>query len=150
MNSEKLIFAVRTMIKTDKMHKCLFEAALSDSEVRRSAHFMLRYIRKNGELSSQKELAKLLDITPAAVTGALKRLEADGYITRSLGKDNRYNVIQLTDVGNALLDSTEEKFRKIDSSMFDGFTEEELDFYISCHEKIQNNIMAMLKGEKCL
>ena len=150
MNSEKLSFAVRTMIKTDKMHKCLFEAALSEFEIRRSAHFMLWYIKKKGELSSQKELAKLLDITPAAVTGTLKRLEADGYITRSLGKDNRYNVIQLTDLGNDLLDRTEEKFRTIDNSMFDGFTEEELDFYTSCHEKIQNNILSMHKGEKCL
>ena len=98
------------------------------------------HLARDGMLPSQKELADRLDITPAAVTGALKKIEQDGYIKRSLGHDTRFNEIKITEKGRALVELTKVTFSKADASMFDGFTDEELDTYISCLEKLQENI----------
>ena len=87
-----------------------------------------------------EELADRLDITPAAVTCALKGMEEGGYIERTLGHDTRYNELHITEKGKALVKKTRELFSKTDRSLFDGFTDSELDVYIRCLEKLQNNI----------
>jgi DNA-binding MarR family transcriptional regulator len=94
----------------------------------------------HSSLPSQKELAEHLGITPAAVTGTLKKMEQDGYVERTLGHDNRYNELRITDKGRELVKMTRRLFCEVDSSMFDGFSDEELDIYISCLEKLQGNI----------
>ena len=92
------------------------------------------------KLPSQKELADYLDITPAAVTGALKKIEQDGYVERTLGQDNRYNELKITEKGRALVAKTRKLFSETYSLMFDGFSEEELDNYISYLGRLQTNI----------
>ena len=81
-----------------------------------------------------------MDITPAAVTGALKKIERDGYIERTLGQDNRYNELQITEKGRELVKLTRRLFSEADMSMFDGFSEEDLKNYIACLEKLQENM----------
>ena len=98
------------------------------------------HLAKHEKLPSQKELAEYLDVTPAAVTCALKKIEKDGYVERTLGQDNRYNELSITEKGKALVIETCHIFSEADASMFDGFTDEELDTYISCLEKLQGNI----------
>jgi DNA-binding MarR family transcriptional regulator len=98
------------------------------------------HLARRGSLPSQKELAAHLDVTPAAVTGALKKIEADGYVERRLGQDNRYNELSITEKGMALVEETRKMFCETDVSLFEGFTDEELDIYISCLERLQNNI----------
>jgi hypothetical protein len=39
-----------------------------------------------------------------------------------------------------MVDKTRELFSVADTAMFDGFTDEELETYISCLEKLQSNI----------
>ena len=89
---------------------------------------------------TQKELAEHLDITPAAVCGALKKIEEGGYVERTLGHDNRFNELSITDKGRELVNLTREMFSEADRSMFDGFSDEELDSYITSLEKLQANI----------
>jgi DNA-binding MarR family transcriptional regulator len=98
------------------------------------------YLAASERLPSQKELADHLDISPAAVTGAIKKIEADGYIERKQGRDNRYYELMITDKGRELVKKTKNIFCEADASMFVGFTDEELDIYISCLEKLQANI----------
>lgn len=140
MLENRIETAIRTMMTTDKMHRRLFDRHLSDIDIHRSAHHLLFCIQKNNGVSSQKELAKMLDITPAAVTVSLKKLEKEGYIKRKIASDNRYNEISVTERGKKLLDETKNKFMAIDRSLFENFTDEEIENYISYMEKMQKNI----------
>ena len=98
------------------------------------------HLARYESLPSQKELADHLDVTPAAVTCALKKIEQDGYVERTLGQDNRYNELRITEKGRELVVKTKRLFCEINSSMFEGFDESELDMYIGCLEKIQSNM----------
>ena len=136
----KLSQAVDMMIRTDRMHKSMIDSRVREIGIHRTQHIILMNLAKCEKLPSQKELAERLDITPAAVTGALKKLEQSGYIERTLGHDNRYNEIKITPKGRALVTRTRELFSEADVSMFEGFSEDELDTYISCLEKLQANM----------
>ena len=149
MAENKLERAVDMMIRTDHMHRTLIESRVRDIGIHRTQHRILMRLARCGRLPSQRELAESLDITPAAVTGALKKIESDGYIERSLGRDNRFNEITITEKGRELVKLSREIFSSTDKSLFDGFTEEELDIYISCLLKLQDNIKKHLPGAQC-
>ena len=140
MNESKLSTAINMMIKTDHMHRAMIDARVGKLGIHRTQHRILMHLAKHEKLPSQTELAKHLDITPAAVTGALKKIEQDGYVERTLGHDNRYHELRITDKGKEVVKQTRMMFCQVDSSMFDGFTDEELDTYISCLEKLQANM----------
>ena len=138
--SDRLNRAVEMMIRTDHMHRALIDSCAREIGIHRTQHRILMNLARDGMLPSQKELAERLDITPAAVTGALKKLERDGYVERTLGHDNRYNELTITDKGRELVKLTHTLFNEADTAMFEGFTDEELSTYIFCLEKLQDNI----------
>ena len=140
MTDTKLARAIEMMIKTDHMHKAIIDCRVGSLGMHRTHHRILMHLARCDKLPSQKELAQHLNVTPAAVTGAIKKIESDGYVERSLGHDNRYNELCITEKGRELVKKTRKLFSEIDASMFDGFTDEELDTYISCLEKLQANI----------
>jgi DNA-binding MarR family transcriptional regulator len=102
------------------------------------------HIAHNKKLDSQKCLADHIGISAAAITGALKKLEKDGYIKRVPGIDNRFNEVEITEAGQSIVEKTRTLFSKADTSLFEGFTEEELDGYIKYLEKIEKNIKKSL------
>ena len=140
MSSTKLSQAIETMMKINKMHHSMIELKAKEIGIHRTQHKILMHLARDGMLPSQKELAERLNVTPAAITVALKKIEHDGYIERTLGQDTRYNEIKITEKGRALVNKTRELFLEVDTAMFDGFTDEELDTYISFLEKMQSNI----------
>ncbi|MBO5907857.1 MAG: MarR family transcriptional regulator [Clostridia bacterium] len=140
MTNEKLSRAVEMMIRTDHMHRAMIDGRVREIGIHRTQHRILMHLARCGMLPSQKELAERLDITAAAVTGALKKIERDGYIERKLGHDNRYNELEITDKGRALVERTRALFSEADVSMFDGFSDGELESYIACLEKLEGNI----------
>ena len=140
MIESKLSRAINMMIKTDHMHRALIDSRVGSLGIHRTQHRILMHLARHDSLPSQKELAAHLDVTPAAVTGALKKIEQDGYVERTLGHDNRYNELRITGKGRELVNKTELVFSEADSSMFEGFSDYELDMYISCLEKLQANI----------
>ncbi len=140
MTEAKLSRAMEMMIKTDHMHKALIDTRVRSLGIHRTQHRILMHLAKHDKLPSQKELADHLDVTPAAVTGALKKIEQDGYIERTLGQDNRYNELRITGKGRDLVKKTRRIFCETDSAMFEGFSDDELDIYITCLEKLQGNI----------
>ena len=140
MNEEKISSAVNIMIQTDRMHKHLLESNVSKIGLHRTQHRVLMYVSRHEKLLSQKSLAEHMGITPAAITGVLKKLEKDGYIERVHGDDNRYNEVKVTEIGKKVVEDSFLLFTKLDTSLFEGFTDSELDGYISYLEKIQKNI----------
>ena len=132
--------AVEMMIQTDHMHRSMIENRAKEIGLHRTQHRILMHLARHGRLPSQKELAEHLNITPAAVTIALKKIEKDGYIERKLGQDNRYNELIITEKGREIVKKTKRLFTEADVSMFLGFSDEELAMYISFLEKMQENI----------
>ena len=146
MTESKISSAVNTMIQTERMHKQLLDSTANSISIHRTHHRILIYIAHNNPLESQKALADHIGISPAAITGALKKLEADGYVKRVQGTDNRFNKVEITEAGRVLLENTKARFIAVDTSLFEGFTDDELDEYVSILEKIQCNIRKRLPG----
>ncbi|MBQ8689148.1 MAG: MarR family transcriptional regulator [Clostridia bacterium] len=140
MTDTKIFSAVNVMIQVDRMHKQLLDSTVSYIGLHRTHHRILMHIARNKRLNSQKSLAEHIGVTPAAITGALKKLESVGYIKRVQGNDNRFNEVVITDAGKKIVEDTRILFLEVDTSLFDGFTDEELDGYITYLEKIKNNI----------
>ncbi len=148
MSENKIFTAVNMMMQTDKMHRCLLESKVKDFGMHITCHRVLMHLARYEKLFSQKELADRLSITPAAVTGILKRLEAEKYIERRPSSDNRYNEISITDKGRDVVEHTKQTFGSADRALFEDFSDEELEVYVRCLEKMQNNIKKQLSEER--
>ena len=141
MSGNNNFTAVSMLISTNRMHKRLVDSSVSAKVgLHRTQHVILMHLSKKDRLPSQKELAEHLNITPAAVTVALQKLEAGGYIRRCMGGDNRFNEISITDFGRRVVEESKAIFAKIDLSMFSGFSDEELEILISYLKRMQNNM----------
>ncbi len=141
--TEKVKTAISLFMRTDRMHKGMFSKKAKSLGVHRMAHEILRTADKEPHIT-QKRLAELLEVSSAAVTGAVKKLEAEGLLIRSGREgDDRVKEISLTDKGRELLYKTRISFAGIDAAMFSNFSDEELSSFISCLEKLQSNLSAM-------
>ena len=72
----------------------------------------------------QKDLVEELDISPAAVSELVSKLEKDEYVTREVDQsDKRATIIKLTDLGKAraaeLADERNERFAKAFTALTD-------------------------------
>lgn len=126
-----------TMIKTDRLHRCVVENFLTDLNIHRSQHMTLMYLAKCDECPSQKTIAEHFNISPASVAVTLKKLEEAGYIAKeSSSVDNRNNFIRITDTGKEIVNSSKERFEEIDYNMFCDFTDEDYENFYTCLEKM--------------
>ncbi len=154
-NDDKFFTAVNGTVRFMRMHRRLIESKVGELGLPRTSHRALMYLSKKERLPSQKELACHLELTPAAVTGILQRLEADGYIKRTLGTDNRFNEIEITEKGRNTVKRSQEFFKEIDSAMFSGFTDAEMELYTAFLDRITKNAERELSSnelsgkEKC-
>ena len=137
--------AIKKMMHTDRMHRQLLDESSAGTGLNRTSHMMLMHLARREKCPSQRELAEEFALTPAAVTGVLKNLERDGYITRKVGRDTRYNEISITERGREVVESSRRSFRKADESIFVGFTDDELMTYISILDRMQENMKGVLK-----
>ena len=109
MPDDRLTRAVEIMIRTDHMHRHLIDSRANELGIHRTQHRILMKLARHDKLPSQKELANWLDVTPAAVTVALKKLESQGFIEREIkADDNRINNISVTEKGAEILEKTKE------------------------------------------
>ena len=144
---DKLFLAFQKMIKIQKIHRNLIDAEVSKFGIHGTHHRILMRLAVKGNLLSQKELSEHLGITPAAVTQALQKLEADRYIERKLGADNRYNEIRITEIGKDIVDKTRIIFSDIDKSLFKDFNEADMDALIGFLDRICENMKGDLNNE---
>lgn len=136
--------AVGLLIRIMRRHHALVERRIGDLGVHHSQHRMLMQLAKRQEdTPSQKELAEIMGISPAAVTTTLKKLEKEGYITRSMtDEDNRKNEIRITDKGLAKVMESRTVFESSDRTLFEGFSDGELATLLSFMERIDRNLDA--------
>ena len=148
MSNEEILNVIRKMISVNRMHKRAIETAVDDIGIHRSKHQVLMKLANRETIRSQKEIADDLGITQAAMTVSLSKLEKDGLITRTAGKDNRYNEISITDHGKDIVEKSRRYFTEIDKETFNGMTDEEINCFSMCLEKIQCNLKKLISKEE--
>lgn len=117
---------IRLVIRAGRLHRHYIEEKVGGFGFHRSSHMALMYLAKSERPPSQRELAEHLSITPAAMTGILKRLEQDGYVERCAARDTRYKEITITERGREIVAMSREAFHEVDREMLSGFTDGEL------------------------
>ncbi len=148
MSESKIFKATGMLLHTGRLHKTMIDSRVKDIGIHRTQHRILMHLAKHEKTPSQKELAEHLDITPAAVTVAIKQIECDGYIKRTQGRDTRFYEIEITEKGREMVELTRELFSDADSKMFEGFSDEELDSFIGLMERLQSNIKSQIPTER--
>ena len=139
-------------MQTDKQHRIMdsFRQAdqilkrsigrkVKDTGLFRSQHRILMILGKHPDCS-QTRLAEKLDVSPAAVAVALKKLEKSGYISRQCDvDDNRMNHVEVTEKGMKAIKTSIVYFQEIESAMLEDFSQEELDILESYFKRIIKN-----------
>ena len=93
---------------------------------------------------SQRDLARMMEISPAAVTNSLKAMERSGYISREPEQgDARRNRIALTEKGRAAVEGCEAAFQVVARRMLADFSQEEQEQLAGFRARMLNN----LRGE---
>lgn len=135
-------------IGVGRLHKIVLERQLNKTGVYRGQHQLLMYIADNPN-ASQKEIARLNQISAATVAVSLKKLELGGYIRRAVdASDNRCNQICLTEKGESVVKKSVSIFLNIQKKMYEGFTQEELDNLQQYLCRIQDNLKKNLSEEE--
>ena len=142
--------AVKLLILTDRLHRAAIEAQVEKLGIHRSQHFVLMGLaHKDGQIT-QKDISDMLDISPAAVTVTLKKLEKSGLIERQTpDNDARTKIIKLTAAGAETVKKTHELFQQVDDAMCGGMTESELDALCGSLTKMTENLKASGHNDPC-
>ena len=128
-------------IGVTRYHRRAFENAVRGMGIHHSGHRILMFLAQNEGTPSQKEIAERFEITPAAVTGTLKKLEKEGYILRSVDEiDTRLNRIQVTEKGYAVFEKTHTLFGSVDEAMLEGFSDAEREILYNYLIRMKKNL----------
>lgn len=130
-----------------RKHRCVLEKRLNSTGVYRSQHRVLMCIHDHPNIS-QKELARMNDVTSATIAVTLKKLEKGGYISRTVDeRDNRFNQITVTEKGQQVVGDSRRIFSEVEKAMFSGFTEEEFAVMSGYFDRIMENLARLELGE---
>ena len=144
---DKYTSVMRRLVHVGRLHRNIFERNISSLGIHHSQHHLLMYLSKVNDVPSQKHISEIFGVTPAAIARSVKGLEAEGYIEKSsIEKDGRFNRIEITQKGKEIVEKTQILFRETDNSLFEDFTNNEIDtlnellnkMQLKLQEKIQN------------
>ena len=128
-------------MRINRLHRSAVEKRMKDCEIHRSQHMLLMFLHERKETPTQREIADRFEISPAAVATSLKKLEADGYITRQSNQsDSRQNMIYITDKGRAVVEFSKSTFDELDQKTYRGLTNEELTALDGLLSKLISNL----------
>ncbi len=139
---EEIIKKATMMLRyRDHEHRRIIEQLVQQiTGISHSQHLLLMQLSWF-DFKSQKEIASKLNISPAAVTMSLKKLENEGYVQKNINpKDTRFNFVTLTEKGQNIVSLSTELFESIDHKLFEGFSQEEIQDLTSYLERIITNL----------
>ena len=124
-------------------HRKIMQNYLDETGVYQAQHHLLMIISRNIN-SSQKELARSMDVSAATIAVSLKKLEKGGNIKKEMDKgDNRLNQITITDKGNKVVQQSKRIFEATDQKVFEGFSETEKSSLSALLKKLDANLDRM-------
>lgn len=102
----------------------------------------LLLILSDHEGITHSEIAEKLDISPAAATKVIKRMEAKRYLQRRPDpKDERVSRVYLQEDGWALIHQIRDVFRQVDQMLLRDFSPEELRLLRQPLERMHQNLL---------
>lgn len=138
---------LKQYIRIARKHRCVLEKRLNSTGVYRSQHRILMCIHDHPNIS-QKELARLNDVTSATIAVTLKKLEKGGYISRAVDeRDNRFNQISVTEKGQQVVKDSRRIFSEVEKAMFSGLTREDFAVLGGYFDRIMENLARLELGE---
>ena len=104
--------------------------------------------QEGGIIASQKELARLLRVSPATVTVSLKSMERDGYVKKLVRQEDlRCKPIAITEKGRQAVELIDDVFETLDHGMYRGFSDGEKQMISGFYQRILNNLDAVAAGD---
>ncbi len=124
----------------------LFDDQMARHGLTRAQWWVLIYVKFNEGLT-QRELAAILDLSPASMGAALKRLELKGRIRRvSDPKDSRSRLVYLNEEhGDEISEEIKTSAESLMSSILQDLSFHERNELVSALRKIQMRMAAMSK-----
>ncbi len=103
------------------------------------ARLLMILVHENG--ISHSKIASELRISTAAASKVIKRMEQDGFVLRETdNEDERVSRVFLQPKGQAMAEKVHSTFLELDSTMFDGFTDEEIKELQILLSRVQKNL----------
>ena len=102
--------------------------------------FILDLLNRSGG-SNMSDLAKFINVTTAAMTGIIDRLERGGYLARSSDPDDRRIIlVKLTAKGAKVVKNMVEKRKEITIRMFGAISQAEREEYLKILTHIHDHL----------
>ena len=140
-NDSKQRKAVNLLINADRMHRSAIEAKTEKLGIHRSQHLALLTVALEEGKQNQITIAEQLQISPAAVSVTMKKLEKGGFIDRcDTETDARQKRLTLTEKGKKTVAETRVLFDQVDDMMCEGISGEELDTFCAVLSKMIENL----------
>ncbi len=131
---------MRRMDKLHIMRRNMIAADLGSDQVQFSQMPIIRYVKKN-ENCTQIEISDALNVSPASVALSTKRLEKAGVIKKTVDPNNlRCKRINLTELGEKIIEDTRQSFDSADIKIFGSLTDEEREDLCRILDKILDNL----------
>lgn len=107
---------------------------------------VLGELNHHGQMT-QRDLAEHTRVTPATISGTLKRMERAGLIQRTGDEsDARVSIVQLTEKGESCSEEAVRLFTQTDTDMLQGFSEEELAQLKGYLQRMSENVERALEA----
>lgn len=131
---------VKQILSLSRKHFQLNSAQLEETGFGSGQIPVLLELNRGGELN-QRELAERTHVTPATMSGTLKRMEKNGFIVRTPDEnDARISRVRLTEEGKAQCIKARGIFDATCRWMLDGLDEESLNQLQALLTRIQDNL----------
>lgn len=102
---------------------------------------VLYFLSERGPMS-QKELADILELSPATMTVTLKRMEKSGLVARHTDpSDQRVQLVHVTDYGREMSERAQEILTAVRDECLSGFTDRELQEIVGHIDRMERNLI---------
>ena len=130
-----------SILKTSRLNRRVMDWKIQQLGIHHSQHFLLMFLSKQKEMPSQREIAREMDISPAAVATTIKKLAQGGYLEKNVAReDGRFHEIGLTEKGRCVVKQSKALFQEKDMEIFEGISEDDLLQMQSTLKKVLQNL----------
>ena len=135
------------IMRVSRQHFQQCARVLEDLEIG-VGHVPVLSLLMQNNVMPQRELATAIHVTPATMSGTLKRMERDGLVTRSVDeKDARVTLVRLSVRGRELCNQALEYFCGRSSILVRGFSPDEIDVLHGFVRRMWQNLEDAQRGK---
>ena len=130
----------RLMVNICRLHHTRADQSMDRIGLYRGQGILLMILSQHDGMT-HSEIAKELEISPAAATKVIKRMEQAGHVLRQADPtDERVSRVYLQDQGRALTGKIDHAFGELDRAMFEGLPDADLERFRDLLMQMQANL----------